>query len=1214
MPITSAQISGMIGGQQAMFGNVATYAQQISPFGGGGMPTYSNPMLGAGYGPAGLPGAEFQNQAAGAVPGMMMGAATYGLPIAAGAGMMMGGPVGGMLDPFTGGLRGAGRTLGWQSGAGVGANLGRVASMGVRALPRAIGGAALGAMPALAIGAGVEYAAGQVAEGAQFQNQVSGFLQNTFRQTNPASRTGQGFTAGGQRQIGEMFQEMGFEDIMSTPQELLGITQRAAQMGVFRGVQDARQFKQRFTQMKDALKEIASTFNTTLSEALPFFQNARQQGFWTPQDITRHARQVRQVQANTGMSAAQAQSLTAIGAQMVRGIGGTGQQGAEMMARAQSLTGAALFGGTVTEQQLGNAGFGIGAEGTQNMGQMLAGMSARFARSRVGRWALASMMNEEGTGLDQGRLAEFTSGGMGVGRMGALARRNVSGQRAYQFVENEEELRGQLAAQGPEAALGMVRSLVGSRLEGTSSRDRLVTRRIIQRFMGGTTRQADMIAQLARELPRIMEVQAARTQQSLDVQETQRERLMGQTWEGVKRKIGHWWDRNVDEPLNRLGGEISHSAGRAWQRFTDRLFGTTGQRLGIGMARGATSAIAASMMPGGGSEQMAIAFGGQRLQRQTLTAALTGTATANEDVMRELGFTPAAGTGGGVMGAFARGGLSGLVSGVFGGARPAFTPGEVGQARNIMAARAGMVGAGEAEAAGYGGAPELLRARGDEGANQISRFLRSAQATMIRGRFGGSEEGNRAYRRYMVRQISAGAAGGEAAAALEGLDEQTAMTRVMALQGRARGAFAGLRMGEGGLGESMAAIKEKVVEQLDDAREGLVTTLRGGTGEGLAAFGAVPIWKMGGIEAAGEGGIAGVAATGKGLEEVERTNEGTRALKMFARADELEEENPDKAEELRRRARDELNDLVQSGSLSKPGMSTAIRMMRGDKATVKAIAQLGRKKQTKAQVLMMETRQRRNRRIQDRLGEAGSAELERFKEQNEKLAAPLEALMTKKMTPNEYREATRELGEQLLENPEDAASLRGILKRYGAEHTQIGLMAGRAGEMAATLKKYSVRQGASMRRKVSSVSRALSAYGIESGALSREQLRGLVTGEGGAQDKLREALEGRYDQGQIEEIIGMAGGGMEKGEMAKVLGAQLAASGARSLDVRSTRERTLEKEGGLKKGSIELTGREGSPQFMGEQLKVQTQLARRRVELLEKIYVKSGGEIKKTPP
>ena len=48
MPITSAQVSGMIGGQQAMFGNFASYAQQISPGYGGPPPTYNNPMSGAG--------------------------------------------------------------------------------------------------------------------------------------------------------------------------------------------------------------------------------------------------------------------------------------------------------------------------------------------------------------------------------------------------------------------------------------------------------------------------------------------------------------------------------------------------------------------------------------------------------------------------------------------------------------------------------------------------------------------------------------------------------------------------------------------------------------------------------------------------------------------------------------------------------------------------------------------------------------------------------------------------------------------------------------------------------------------------------------------------------------------------------------------------------------------------------------------------------------
>ena len=220
-----------------------------------------------------------------------------------------------------------------------------------------------------------------------------------------------------------------------------------------------------------------------------------------------------------------------------------------MMARAQMMSGAMLRGGWVTEGQLGEAGFGTGAEGAQNFGMMMASGAARFARSRVGRWALAAMMNREGTGLDPAALQQMSAGGMGVGAIGAMARRNVSGGRAYNFVMNEEEMRGQLAEAGPMAQMGFMRSIIGSRMFGGSGRDRLVTRRLIQRFMGGTSRQADMMAEAMRNMPQILAAQAASSEGALDAQERQNERMMRDTWEGFKRSIGQTWREKVTAPL-----------------------------------------------------------------------------------------------------------------------------------------------------------------------------------------------------------------------------------------------------------------------------------------------------------------------------------------------------------------------------------------------------------------------------------------------------------------------------------------------------------------------------------------------------------------------------------------------------------------------------------------------------------------------------------------
>src|SRR5512137_490392 len=145
MPISSHQVAGLIGGQQAMFGNFASYAQQISPGGGQGpMPTYPNPMAGVGTGPATpfeadpmSPG-EFGTRA-------LSAAGNIGLP-ALGTAAMIGGsflPGGlgraiGGLDPLSAGLGGFARGAGLRAGGqGIMANLGRIASGGIGGIARA---------------------------------------------------------------------------------------------------------------------------------------------------------------------------------------------------------------------------------------------------------------------------------------------------------------------------------------------------------------------------------------------------------------------------------------------------------------------------------------------------------------------------------------------------------------------------------------------------------------------------------------------------------------------------------------------------------------------------------------------------------------------------------------------------------------------------------------------------------------------------------------------------------------------------------------------------------------------------------------------------------------------------------------------------------------------------------------------------------------------
>jgi hypothetical protein len=592
MPITSQQVGGMIGGQQAMFGNFASYSQQISPMAMGGqrgpMPTYANPMAGSAQTFAPPPmyasGADqFGAQALSAIGNIgIPGIATAGMV----GGMMLPGGLGraaGMLDPFGAAYQGLRGGLGVGQAGGWGKALGGIARGGMGTIARAgiagVGGAALAAAAPLAVMEAGRYAVGQMVEGAQYQNQVGGFLQNQFRHLNAQSETGFGFGRQERNQIADVLRNLGHQEIMSTPQEMMRIMQQGTSMGMFRAVQDAQSFKEKFTGMVKTLKEVAKTMNTTLEGAMPFLGEARRMGFWRPEDITGQAATAQGVATNAGISVAQAQGMMGQGAAMSRSMGGLGMHGATGMARTLELVGGMQRSGFISERMMSEiTGGQMGPAATQAFAGQIAQGTARFARSSHGRWMMAALGGSGFRGLDAGQLARLKAGAMNLSDIRSDASRNIGREGAANFVMNEETLRGQLMSQGPEVQMGLVRAAIGERLHGEGGMDKLYTRRMIQRMFGVGGRQADVLAKMAREMPQIMEENKRRTASMIDQQERNREQMMDSGLGEVKRNIGKWWDQSVRQPLQEMGASIASSWSDSWRDFSDSLVGRTLQR------------------------------------------------------------------------------------------------------------------------------------------------------------------------------------------------------------------------------------------------------------------------------------------------------------------------------------------------------------------------------------------------------------------------------------------------------------------------------------------------------------------------------------------------------------------------------------------------------------------------------------------------------------
>ncbi|CAB4131000.1 hypothetical protein UFOVP276_146 [uncultured Caudovirales phage] len=598
-----------------MFAGYGSYAGSFSPGAPPGMMNYGEPSSQQGpYGGAypTFPSSQYE------AGHHILGGLHAGLPAAIGAatfaGSFLPGFVGttiGRMDPFQAALGGFGRASGVSRGiAGMGvmdsigtmgSNIGRIGAGGVGNVFRAglagVGGAAAAAFLPLAGLAAVQHATGQMAQGAQFTGQVQQTLGQNFRFVNPQSQTGYGFSREQGAEIADTVRTMGNKDIMSSPQEMLRIMNQSIQGGLFRPVQDAKAFQEKFKEVVSAVKEIAKTFNTTLEGAMPFLQEGRRMGFWTPADIQRMAGSTLGTAKITGMSVAQVQQMQQQGADMARQVGAVGTTGAKGMTGSLGLVGGAIRNGSLSEQALSDMTGGLtGSDAIQAFAGQLQASATRFSASGTGRWLLAGLAGKDMKHLDKGKLAMLASGQIGVGSLRGMAEKNVNGRGAA-FRMGEEEMRGDLLEMGFEGQAGFLKGLVGDRLYGDSDMDKYVTRRLIQRFTGGDAKSADAKAKMLRNLQQTLRENRQNSESMFDQKERDQKELMDHSYEGLKRKISLWWKSNVDDPLQKVGSDVSEHIGDAIESFSDRLWGRSPRALrNMGITSGMAKASRAGAL------------------------------------------------------------------------------------------------------------------------------------------------------------------------------------------------------------------------------------------------------------------------------------------------------------------------------------------------------------------------------------------------------------------------------------------------------------------------------------------------------------------------------------------------------------------------------------------------------------------------------------------
>ena len=488
--------------------------------------------------------------AQGLMGGLMSQGAAVGAPLMSGIGGMMG------LDPLSLGLKAGG--LAWKGGAGV---------LGA-------GMAGMGAMAGVGVlGAGAAWAGGQMLSGAQQQMALSRGMAQNYNFMNPAG--GQGFMPQQSMQIGreirEMTHDLGGGGEIATFSELSRLAVNMGRMGMGQNVRTVKDFKEKFKQMVDSVKTIATELGTSLEEAQKMMASMRQVGIFKPGQAVQASKLMRETALSGGLAMSEVSSMMNIGSQISRSVGGLGQSGAIGGARTIGQIGTALQMGVISEEGIYNATGLTGAEGRQAFATEMMSRSANFLRSGRGRRFLASVAGKDGT-LNADAVMEWMSGGgVGTGRTMELAGKNLAGVGRANFIRNEGRLRGSALEQFG----GMLQPMVYKQWlsergwDPTDMDDR--SKLAFQRFSGLGRDEADQALSVVARMPEIMQQQRRDAGMTKWADENKlRSQQTGV--EGVKRKLEQMRE-GLQGKLQQYGAEIMKSGSDVIESWLSKVTG-----------------------------------------------------------------------------------------------------------------------------------------------------------------------------------------------------------------------------------------------------------------------------------------------------------------------------------------------------------------------------------------------------------------------------------------------------------------------------------------------------------------------------------------------------------------------------------------------------------------------------------------------------------------
>jgi hypothetical protein len=471
-------------------------------------------------------------------------------PLAMGAMGMMG------IDPMSLGLRAGMASFG---------KLGLAGAAGV-----GIGTAAAAAVPMMAAGYGMH----QMMSGAGEQQALNATLGRSFNFFN--AQGGRGFNRGDTLGIGmamrEMSHEVGPGGELTSMRELTEVAGKMGQMGLGKGVRDAKEFNQKFRELVKTVKEVATELNTSLGQALEFMNASRASGMFSTADQARFAKTVQSTAVGSGLATSEVTAMANIGSQVSRSFGGLGRQGAMGGMRAIGQVGAAMQAGVLSEEDIYNATGLTGDQGRQAFATNAMAQTGSFLKSGKGRWFMASLAGMDGT-LDEDAVQRYMSGNVGVGETRGMARKHLGEVGRANFIRNEGRLRGavmeRFGATAPAMALMGWASQKGIDINNMDDRSMLFA----QRHLGMGRDELDAAIKMAGNLPQIAR-QQLNTQRDADFTKTWGMDLKEQGIEGMQRRFEHAKEK-INSKMREAGQVFYHETVSYIDSWINKLVGHT---------------------------------------------------------------------------------------------------------------------------------------------------------------------------------------------------------------------------------------------------------------------------------------------------------------------------------------------------------------------------------------------------------------------------------------------------------------------------------------------------------------------------------------------------------------------------------------------------------------------------------------------------------------